>query len=140
MHLLQALIAELPAVQIVSQGDTDYEARRRIYNSAVDKKPLAIVVAKSADEVASTIRFARRTGVDISVRAGGHDLFGRSLVEDAILIDIRSLDAVEVDKDAGTARIGGGVQSLKLSKVLAENGCITPCPNIATYVDINSAP
>ncbi|KAG9605359.1 hypothetical protein KCU77_g840, partial [Aureobasidium melanogenum] len=132
MQRLEALVAELPDLHIVSRDDEDYTARRKIYNSAVNKRPLAIVVAKSADEVASTIRFARGNGVDISVRAGGHDMFGRALVEDGILVDIRKLDDVTVDKDAGTAKIGGGVLSDKLSKVLAEHGCITPCPNIAT--------
>ncbi|KAG9906860.1 hypothetical protein KCU98_g1939, partial [Aureobasidium melanogenum] len=132
MQRLEALVAELPDLHIVCRDDEDYTARRKIYNSAINKRPLAIVVPKAADEVASTIRFARRNGVDISVRAGGHDMFGRALVEDGILIDIRKLDDVKVDKDAGTAKIGGGVLSEKLSKVLAEHGCITPCPNIAT--------
>ncbi|KAG9959174.1 hypothetical protein KCU61_g7738, partial [Aureobasidium melanogenum] len=132
MQVLEALVAELPNLHVVSRDDEDYTARRKIYNSAVNKRPLAIVVTRSAGEVASTIRFARRNGIDISVRAGGHDLFGRALVEDGILIDIRKLDDVTVDKDAGTAKIGGGVLSKKLSKVLAEHGCITPCPNIAT--------
>lgn len=132
MGMLQTLAAELPFLQLVSQEDADYEARRKIYNNAVERKPLAIVIAKSADEVASVVKFASRTGTDISIRAGGHDLFGRSLVEDAIVIDIRPLNGVQVNKRAGTAKIGGGVLSQHLSKALAEHGCITPCPNIAT--------
>lgn len=139
MQLLEALVTELPDLHIVSRDDEDYTARRKIYNSAIDRKPLAIIVPKSADEVASSIKFARRTGVDISVRAGGHDLFGRALVEDGILIDLRRLDHVIVDKDSGTAQIGGGVLSKQLSKVLAEHGCITPCPNIASYVDLSTS-
>lgn len=137
MKVLEALVAELPDLHIVSRDDAEYAVRRKIYNSAVNKRPLAIVIPKSAEEVVSTIKFARRHGVEISVRAGGHDLFGRALVEDAIVVDIREIDNVEVDKDAGTAKIGGGVLSLKLSKALAEHGCTTPCPNIATYVDIS---
>lgn len=132
MQVLQTLAAELPSLQIVSQEDADYAARRKIYNSAVDKKPLALVIAKSADEFASIVKFASRTGTDISIRAGGHDLFGRSLVENAIVVDIRALNGVEVDKNSGTAKVGGGVLSQHLSKALAEHGCITPCPNIAT--------
>ncbi|KAK6004805.1 hypothetical protein QM012_008667 [Aureobasidium pullulans] len=132
MQVLESLVTELPDLRVVSRDDAEYAVRRKIYNSAVNKKPLAIVIPKSADEVASTIKFARRNGVDISVCAGGHDLFGRALVEDAIVIDIRLLDDVQVDKNAGTAKIGGGVLSLKLSKTLAEHGCITPCPNIAS--------
>lgn len=132
MGMLETLATELPSLQLVSQEDADYEARRKIYNSAVDKKPLAIVVAKSADEVAAVVKFASYHGADITIRAGGHDLFGRSLVDDAIVIDIRALNEVQVNKHAGTAKVGGGVLSLHLSKALAEHGCITPCPNIAT--------
>lgn len=132
MQLLDRFASELPTVQLNRPDDEEYVTRRKIYNSAVKTKPLAFAVPKTAKEVASIVKFAGRAGVSISVRCGGHELFGRSLVEDGIVIDVRELNDITVDKASGRAVIGGGIQAEKLCKVLGDHGCITPCANIAS--------
>ena len=136
MELLEKLAAELPTIQFVQSSDPEYAARRKLYNLAIETKPLAIAFPKSADEVASIVKFSCRTGVSIVVRCGGHDLFGRSMVDDGIVVDVRALDSVTVRKEAGQAVIGGGAMGATVCKVLSEHGCITPCPNVSTQVGI----
>lgn len=134
MQILDTIVAELPHIEICKQDDAAFATRGRIYNTAVDRKPLAITTPQSAKEVADIVKWASRTRTDFSIRAGGHDLFGRALVDNALVIDIRALNNVNVDKAKCEAVIGGGVLSEQLSRALADHGCVTPCPNVATYV------
>lgn len=140
MAVIDDLIAEAPSLQIVTRDGDEYTARRKIYNEIIDTNPAAFAVIKSVEEVATIVKFAGRTGLSIAVRCGGHDLFGRSLVEEGLVLDIRSLNSITVNKQSGTAVVGGGIQSEQVSRALAEHGCLTPCPNVASYAfSIHSA-
>jgi FAD/FMN-containing dehydrogenase len=65
-----------------------------------------------------------------SVRVGGHDMFGRSQVHDAITIDLREIAYVHVNPEAHTARLGGGVLVMEVLKELKKHGMIVPHPVI----------
>jgi FAD/FMN-containing dehydrogenase len=69
------------------------------------------VRAESADDVAAAVVFARRHGVRLVVKGGGHSYFGNSNAADSLLVWTRALDRVEAHDDfapigapAGTAR------------------------------------
>jgi FAD/FMN-containing dehydrogenase len=54
------------------------------------------------------VRFARESGLEISVRGGGHNVAGRAVVDDGLMIDLSQMKSVYVDPDARTARAQGG--------------------------------
>ena len=53
----------------------------------------------SADDVASAIRRAARDGRRVAARGCGHSVFGRSQVDDGIVLDMRELRAVHDVRD-----------------------------------------
>lgn len=55
-------------------------------------------------------------------------MFGRTQVEDAVTIDIRGINHVEVNKSSHIARVGGGVITMNLLRELQKHEVTTPHP------------
>jgi FAD/FMN-containing dehydrogenase len=70
-----------------------------------------VVIARpqNVDDVASIVSFCLCHGILFVVRSGGSNLFGRSQVHGALVIDIREFKYCDVDDGKRSARIGGGV-------------------------------
>ena len=81
---------------------------------------------RTAEDAAEVVRFCSERGVRFSVRAGGHDCAGRTRAEGALVVDMRDVGGVEVDEEEGIARVGGGVLSGEVVRVLGERGLVTP--------------
>jgi FAD/FMN-containing dehydrogenase len=70
-----------------------------------DIVPEAVVLCRTAADVAETVTFARRVGVDLAVRSGGHCFAGRSSTS-GILIDLSGLRSVSVADGLATVEAG----------------------------------
>ena len=83
--------------RLVGPGDADYDTTRSVWNGGIDRRPA--VVARCADpaDVATTIRFARDAGLDLTVRGGGHSFGGDAVSDDGVMIHLGDLNAVSVD-------------------------------------------
>jgi FAD/FMN-containing dehydrogenase len=105
---------DFPALQreitapLILPGDAGYEQARRIWNGMVDRHPLAIVQPKNAHEVAVAIGFARRTGIPLSVKGGGHGVAGKAICEGGLVIDLARMRAVQIDSGRRIAHVQGG--------------------------------
>ena len=84
-----------------------------------DVRPLAVVRAAAAADVAETLALARRSGLALAVRSGGHCFAGRSSTE-GILVDVSPLASVTLDD--GTATVGAGTRLGDLYDTLAAHG------------------
>jgi len=96
------------------EGEDGYAELVASWNLAVAMAPRAVVAAETADDVAATVRFAGRHGLQVGVQATGHGAVA-SLAGD-ILVSTKLLDEVHVDAN-GWARIGAGC---KWSQVLPQ--------------------
>jgi FAD/FMN-containing dehydrogenase len=94
--------------EVVAASDPGYEDARRVYNGMIDKHPAAVVRCTGTGDVAAVISVARREGVDLSVRGGAHSAPGFGTNDGGLVIDLEPLKEVVVDRDARTARAGGG--------------------------------
>ena len=63
----------------------------------IDRRPALIVRCRTTDDVAEAVRFARRTGFEISVRGGGHNVAGLAIADDAVMIDLAEMKGLQVD-------------------------------------------
>lgn len=127
--MTSTISSQLPtdiAGRIMRPEDDDYDATRQILSGAYDRRPAAIVRAVNADDVARVIRFARETGTELAVRAGGHSNAGHSSTEGGIVLDLRDMDALEIDPDSRTAWAEGGLTAGKVTSALAEHGFAIP--------------
>jgi FAD/FMN-containing dehydrogenase len=60
-------------------GDDGYDAARRVWNAALDRRPAVVARCLDGDDVRTALLIARENGVPLSVRGGGHDWAGRAL-------------------------------------------------------------
>jgi FAD/FMN-containing dehydrogenase len=107
---LYALAARVSGDVILST-DPRYDEARRVHNITVDRRPLAIVRATNARDVAEAVTYARVNGVPLAVRSGGHSVAKHSMIDDAIIVDLSEMKAVAIDPAAGTARVQAGATS-----------------------------
>ncbi|HVF77309.1 MAG TPA: FAD-binding oxidoreductase [Solirubrobacteraceae bacterium] len=94
--------------QVVTAEDGDYEEARRVYNAMIDRRPRVIVRCAGTDDVAAAVNFARESGLDLAVRGGSHSVPGFGTADEAVVIDLSRMQAVDVDAGTSTARAQGG--------------------------------
>ena len=108
--------------RLLRPGDTDYDAARRVHNGLIDRNPAVIVRCRTAADAAAGVRFARAAGLDISVRGGGHNVAGRAVMDDAVMIDLAEMKGAHVDPEARTVRAEGGLTWAELNAATGEHG------------------
>jgi FAD/FMN-containing dehydrogenase len=94
--------------QVIAPDDPGYDQARRVWNAMVDKRPAVIARCRAPEDVVAAVTLARRTGLEVAVRAGGHSISGDSSTDGGIVIDLTSMRAVTVDPRARVAKVGGG--------------------------------
>jgi FAD/FMN-containing dehydrogenase len=118
---LEALRARLAGELITAESAT-YDALRKVVNVTVDRRPLAIVRAASAQDVAEAVRFARAGGYPLAVHSGGHSIAKLSVIDDSIVIDLGGMKQVSIDPAARTARVQAGARSSDLAGPASAHG------------------
>jgi FAD/FMN-containing dehydrogenase len=104
---LNALRGDLTG-DLVLPGDSAYDHARGVWNGMIDRRPLAVVRARSESDIAPTIAVARDRGLPLAIRGGGHNVAGNGTVDDGIVLDLRALDAVTVDPASHEVQVGPG--------------------------------
>lgn len=105
--------------------DDGYEAARRIHNGLVDRHPALIARCRNAQDAAAALGFAREDGLPVSVRGGGHNVAGRAVIDDGVMIDLATMRDVQVDPSSQTVKAGGGVIWSEFNAATAEHGLAT---------------
>jgi len=108
------------AGEVLVPGAAGYEAVRKPAIARYhDVRPRAIVRCENAGDVAETLAFARRSGLPVAPRSGGHCFAGRSSTE-GIVIDVGPMSSVSVSD--GVATVGAGTRLGSLYDALQEHG------------------
>lgn len=93
---------------VLTAGDADYDKARSVWNGAIDRRPALIAKCSTAADVAMAIKFARSSGLEVSVRGGGHSFAGFAVADGALMIDLSPMRQVDVDPARRRALCGGG--------------------------------
>jgi FAD/FMN-containing dehydrogenase len=115
------LRAEL-AGRVLGPDDPGYDDARRVFLSAVDRRPAAVVRPAGVDEVARVVSLVRETGLELAVRGGGHSQAGHGTSEGGIVLDLRGLAALEIDAGGRVARAAGGLTSGRVTAAAGAHG------------------
>src|SRR5688572_20393927 len=107
---------------VLRPGDDRYEAARLVHNGLIDKRPALIARCRGAADVSAAVAFARETGLEISVRGGGHSIAGRCVTDGGLMIDLAEMKGMYVDPDARTIRAQGGVIWSEFNRETAVHG------------------
>ncbi|HET7716045.1 MAG TPA: FAD-binding oxidoreductase [Bauldia sp.] len=78
-------------------------------------------VANAAD-IATVLHFASTNGLDVAVRSGGHS--GHSSTDKGIVIDLRELNALEIDTSRRVAWVGTGLTAGEVTRAVEKHGLI----------------
>jgi FAD/FMN-containing dehydrogenase len=103
-----------------------YAATVQIDNGRIALRPELVVLADSPLDVATTLAFARKAGLPLTVRGGGHSAAGYCLNEGGIVLDLRWMNAVHVDVDAQTMRVQMGATWESVYKRLLKQTSLVP--------------
>jgi FAD/FMN-containing dehydrogenase len=107
---------------VLGPADADYDAVRAVYNGLIDRKPGLIVRCRTTQDVVAALAFARREGVEVSIRGAGHNVAGRAVTEGGVMIDLAEMKEIAVDPDQATATAQGGVVWAELNDATAAHG------------------
>jgi FAD/FMN-containing dehydrogenase len=116
---------------VIRPGDSSYDTARAIWNAMHDRRPELIALATSPQDVAAAVRYGRDRGLPIAVRCGGHSMPGHSVVDDGIVIDLRAINAVDVDPVARRVTVGGGALLGELDQATQAHGLVVPSGSVS---------
>lgn len=129
-------LSNLCSGPVLTPGTPLYDEAVSLWNGAVEKRPAAVVRCEGTRDVAAVLCYARQNGYPVSVKGGGHDWGGRSLVDDGIVIDLSGLKSITVDATRQVATVGGGVLSGELVDAADPHGLV---PVTGTARDVGLA-
>ncbi len=127
IELSQAKLAEFKkqidgsAVTVDAKG---YECAREIWNKAIPAKPGLIVECCTEGDVVRSIEFANQHELAFSLRSGGHNVAGRSLIHNGMTINLRHLNQVKVDHNLCRLHVGPGA-------IFGDIDCLTSAHDLA---------
>ena len=118
---------------LITPGAPDYETSRLIFNRAFDKRPALIVRCGAAADIAHALEFAQRYDLAVAVRGGGHNRAGLSVCDGGVVIDLSTMNRVEVNSAARTARAEAGALTVHVDAATQRYGLATTlagCPTV----------
>ena len=117
--------------KVVLPGSGEYESSYPTFIKRFDHiRPAGVVIAENEADVVEAVRFAKRYGIHVVARSGGHSFGGYSTTE-GMVIDLKRLAAVQVADQR--ASIGGGALIIDAQAALQEHGLGLPtgsCPTV----------
>jgi FAD/FMN-containing dehydrogenase len=97
----------MPAV-LLSAQDANWNLERGAFNVLVDQQPAGIAVPQTADEVSDVVSSAAADGKQVAAQSTGHNALPLGSLANTVLLRTAGLGGVEIDADAGNARVGAG--------------------------------
>ena len=110
---------------LILPSDDSYEAARKIHNGLIDRRPALIAQCSGTADIAAAVRFARQTGLALAVRGGGHNVAGRAVPENGLMIDLSRMKGIHVDPRGRSTRAEPGLTWREFNRAAAVHGLAT---------------
>ena len=123
---------------VLTASDDGYHTARSVWNCEIDRHPTVIAQCTTADDVSTAIAFARREGLEIVVRGGGHNYPGYAVCEGGLVVDLTKMRAITVDPTAKRVRCGGGTTWADLDTATQERGLAVTAGSSVTPASADS--
>jgi FAD/FMN-containing dehydrogenase len=121
--------------QLVGPRDAAYDEQRKVWNGSIDRSPALIARCSGAADVAAALKLARQSGLPLAVRSGGHSFPGASVCDDGIVVDLRPMEAIEVNPEGRSARAQAGALLGELDRATQAHGLAVPS-GIVTHTGV----
>jgi hypothetical protein len=108
---------------VLGPDDSGWDAARQAWNLAVDQRPAAVALPRSADDIVAIVNFARDHGLRVAPQGTGHNANPlKYQLANSILLKTEQMRAVEVDAENRRARVEAGAIWLDVTTPAAEHG------------------
>jgi FAD/FMN-containing dehydrogenase len=118
---------------LVRPDAVGYDTARELFDPRFDSiRPAGIAYCRSPQDVATCLGFARKYGVPVAARSGGHSYAGWSSTT-GLIVDVTSMAGVNVDTGSATVAVGAGTRLIDMYNGLAAYGLAVPggsCPTV----------
>ncbi len=119
-------------MDLVHDGDANYDELRSLFNAMIDKRPAVIARCATPADVSAALELARSEGYAVAVRAGGHSVAGMSTNDGGLVIDVRPMKDIVIDPARRTAKVGAGVTWGEFDRAAQEHGLATTGGRVST--------
>jgi len=113
--------------RVYEPADVGYDEARRIWNASVSKRPKVIARCSGVADVIAAVNFGRATNLLTAVRGGGHNVGGRALCDNGLVIDLSAMKSVFVDDATQRVRVQGGATLGDMDRETHVFGLAVPC-------------
>ena len=131
----QASIVDLSARfsgVLLRPGESGYDNVRQVHNGMIDRRPALIAGCVGNADIVDAVNFARTHGLELAVRGGGHNVAGRAVCDDGLMLDMSLMKGIQVDPVRRTARAQGGVTWREFNRETQAHGLATTGGVIST--------
>jgi len=122
---LDLLRREISGEVIESSSRTSQRSDRVFYQEFAARRPKAIIEVADASDVSKVVGYARETGTELAVRAGGHSIMGHSSSDGGLVLDLSRMKGIHVDLEKRTAWAGAGLLAGEYTAEVGKHGLIT---------------
>lgn len=96
--------------RLIEPDQPGYTDAITLWNGMIDDRPALVAQPTGVADVMHLVTFARRQGIEIAVKGGGHNVAGYATTNGGLMIDLERMRNVRVDPERRTARAGGGAR------------------------------
>ena len=111
---------------VIEPQDPLYDEARAVWNGMIDVRPRAVIRAAAVGDIDPVLHTARRTGLPLAVRGGGHNIAGHGTVEGGLVLDLSQLRGVEVDVKHRLVTVEPGATLADVDRATAAHGLAVP--------------
>lgn len=94
--------------ELITPADDHYAEVCQIWNAMIERKPALIIQCQDTSDVVKAVQFAKKNRLLISLRGGGHNIAGRCIYDNIMLIDLSKMRSVRVDPKKSIAIVEPG--------------------------------
>lgn len=111
------VVASLPSLdafkaqirgQLILPGDPGYDDARSVWNAMIDRRPSLILRCLGVSDIVAGVTYARQHHLELSIKAGGHNIAGLAVNDGGITLDLSLMRGVWTDPATRTARVQPG--------------------------------
>ncbi|MCP4327650.1 MAG: FAD-binding oxidoreductase [Alphaproteobacteria bacterium] len=117
---------------ILLPGDDGFETTRRVHNGMIDRRPAVIARCLGTADVVDAVAFAVAHDLEIAVRGGGHNVAGRAVCDDGMMIDLSLMKGTWVDPNRRRILVQGGATWGEFNRATQLHGLATTGGAVST--------
>ncbi|WP_047985574.1 FAD-binding oxidoreductase [Ornithinibacillus californiensis] len=125
------MLEEKVGGKLLRPGEESYEERRRVWNTAIDKKPACIVVCETEADIVTALLFSNENNLSVSIRGGGHHVGGFGVSDGGIMLDMSNMNSVQVDEERQVAIVESGATAGAIDMETQKYGLAVPTGTVS---------